>query len=142
MSGEKSADAATVLVVESQDAVRLLVCSTLQARGHDTLEAGDGLTAWQLFSRHRDRIGCLITNFVLPGFSGSALVDLARELRPDLPVLMISDTPHAVLAGEFPELARMSFLRKPFRADDLLAIVTAMLTPRVESRWRGSPPSH
>lgn len=130
MSRRKSTAAGTVLIVERQDAVRLLACSTLQAAGYDTLEAGDGLTAWQIFSRHRDRVDCLITNVVLPGFNGGALVDLARELRPDLPVLMVSDTPHALLATDLPKLERISFLRKPFRADDLLAIVTALLAPR------------
>ena len=130
---KKSPAIATVLVVEGQDAVRLLACSTLQAGGYDTLEAADGLTAWQIFSRHRDRIGCLITGFVLPGFSGDALVDLARELRPDLPVLIISETPHADLASTLPERYRTSFLRKPFRAGDLLATVTALLSPDAES---------
>jgi len=128
--GRKSTATGTVLIVERQDAVRLLACSTLQAAGYDTLEAGDGLTAWQIFSRHRDSIECLITGVVLPGFNGGALVDLARELRPDLPVLMISDTAQALLANDLPKLERMSFLRKPFRADDLLAIVMALLTPR------------
>jgi len=43
---------------------------------------------------------------------------------------MVSDTPHALLATDLPKLERISFLRKPFRADDLLAIVTALLAPR------------
>ena len=128
MPTKKSPATATVLVVEHQDAVRLLACSTLQAAGYATLEAADGLTAWQLFSRHRDRITCLVTDLVLPGFNGGALVDLARELRPDLPVLMIAEASHAHLADELPDLERISFLRKPFRSDDLLAIVTALLT--------------
>jgi DNA-binding response OmpR family regulator len=119
-----------VLVVGHQDAARLLACSTLQAAGYETLEAADGLIAWQLFSRHRDRIACLVTDFVLPGFNGGALVDLARELRPDLPVLMISEADHTHHADELPGLERVSFLRKPFRPADLLATVTALLAPR------------
>ncbi len=130
MPRRKSTAAETVLIVERQDAVRLLVCSTLQAAGYDTLEAGDGLTAWQIFSRHRDRIDCLITGVVLPGFNGGALVDLARELRPDLPVIMIPEAPHTLHDNDLPQLERISFLQKPFLADDLLAIVTALLAPR------------
>jgi DNA-binding NtrC family response regulator len=129
MPPDASSPAPTILVVESQDAVRLLACTTLQAGGYRTLEAPDGLAAWQLFSRHRDRIGCLVTGFALPGFSGGALVELVRELNPRLPVLLLSDVSHAQIAGAFPSLERISFLRKPFRADDLLAIVNTLLAP-------------
>jgi DNA-binding NtrC family response regulator len=120
----------TILVVDDQAAGRSLVCAMLQGEGYRTLDAADGLAAWQMLSAHRGRIQCLVTDFLLPGLNGGALVELARELWPHLPVLVISGQPHVQVTGAFPSLEEISFLRKPFHPDDLLAIVESMLTPR------------
>lgn len=115
--------APTILVVENQASVLSLTCSTLQAGGYATLEAVDGLTAWQMLATHRDRIHCLAIDFLLPDLNGGAIVELAREFWPHLPVLLISSQPHAQVTSLFPLLKDLSFLKKPFHDDDLLAII-------------------
>lgn len=130
MASDIPSPAPTILVVTDQAAVRSLVCATLQAGGYHTLEAADGLTGWQMLSAQRDRIHCLVTDFILPGLNGVSLVELARELRPRLPVLIMSGQSHTHITRIFPSLKDVSFLRTPFRDDDLLAVIETLLPPR------------
>jgi len=119
----------TVLIVEPDTAAREALRTMLQARGYRILDTADGLTAWQLLSTHRDLIHLLITEATLPGLGGGILVELARELWPQLPVLVLSAAPENTLARSFPALQERSFLKKPFRRDDLLATLEALLPP-------------
>ena len=104
MSPDISSPVSTILIVDDQAAVRSLIGTTLQARGYHTLDAADGLAAWQILTNRRNRIHCLVTDFVLPGLSGGVLVELTRELWPRLPVLIMSDQPHAHVTDMLPSL--------------------------------------
>lgn len=123
----------TVLVAEGRGAVRLGVCTTLQNGGYTTLEAPDGFAAWQTIKSQGGLIRLLVTDFDLHGISGGSLVELARELWPGLPVLLLSDQPQSHIRNLFPNMGDVSFLRKPFRPDDLLAIVASLLPPGAQA---------
>jgi CheY-like chemotaxis protein len=119
----------TVLIVEPDTAARAALYTLLQSRGYHTLEAADGLTAWQLLSSHRDQIRLLVTEATLPGIGGGILIELMRELWPQLPIVVLSAMPGAILARSVPALPQTSFLRKPFRQNDLLAVLESLLPP-------------
>jgi signal transduction histidine kinase len=114
-----------ILVVEDQDGVRQMMVDSLEEYGHDVKAAGTAEQAMEILARDA-RIRVLVTDIILPGgMSGVDLVRRARELTPDLKVLMISgnagqetiDPPHNGCA----------FLSKPFRASDLTRVVDQLL---------------
>ncbi|NPD68818.1 response regulator [Lichenicola cladoniae] len=80
----------TVLVVDDEQTIRMLVCDVLTDMGYATREAGTGATALALLQSDL-RIDMLITDIGLPGgMSGRQLVDAARATRPALKVLFIT----------------------------------------------------
>jgi CheY-like chemotaxis protein len=73
--------------------------------------------------RHYDR--CPVTDYVMPGMSGAALIEEVRRIVPDLPVLMMTGL-------EQPEgLARASCIQKPFQALELAARLAILIPEEV-----------
>jgi two-component system cell cycle sensor histidine kinase/response regulator CckA len=111
--------AGTVLVVEDEETVRRLACRVLRARGYRVLEARDGVEALRVVHKHPGRIDLLLTDIVMPGLSGPALVERLLPGAPGLKVLYI--TGYAEEAIE--RLARLpaggALLEKPFSARQL-----------------------
>jgi signal transduction histidine kinase/CheY-like chemotaxis protein len=116
----------TVLVVEDEAAVRMLVVEVLQELGYQVLEAVDGGSALP-FLQSDQRIDLLVSDFGLPGINGRQLAEIARRHRPELRVLLITGyAPNAEVRGEF--LAPgMDMLAKPFSIDQLAAKVRELI---------------
>jgi len=117
----------TVLVVEDDPAVRLLVLEVLNELGYAGLEAVDSESALQILAS-RDRIDLLISDVGLPnGLNGRQLAEVAREQRPNLPVLFV--TGYAERATERREFLGpgMQMITKPFAMEALAAKVKEII---------------
>ncbi|NQE63838.1 PAS domain-containing protein [Caulobacter sp. RHG1] len=117
----------TVLVVDDEPTVRMLVVDALAELGYACLEAPDGATGLRIL-QNNDAIDLLITDVGLPGgLNGRQVADGARALRPDLRVLFITGyAENAVLNHGHIEHG-MEVLTKPFAVSDLAARVDRML---------------
>ena len=117
----------TILVVEDDDAVRVLVATSLERAGYTVLAAADGRDALPIIERQPGPIHLLLTDVVLPAMSGQELAEHARASRPDMRVLFMSGyTPNAVVHhGVLDE--GVNYLAKPFSRGELLGQVRAVL---------------
>ena len=116
----------TVLVVEDEAAVRMLVVEVLQELGYQVIEAVDGNSALPHLTSAR-RIDLLVSDIGLPGINGRQLAEIARQHRPDLHVLFITGyAPNAQVRGEFLGPG-MDMLAKPFSIDMLGAKVRQLI---------------
>ncbi|MDB5535475.1 MAG: sensory box protein [Devosia sp.] len=117
----------TVLIVEDDASVRLLVVEVLGELGYRALEAGDGNQALPILQSDA-RIDLLISDVGLPGLNGRQLAEIARQSRPDLRVLFI--TGYAAMAASRSDFLEpgMDMITKPFAIDELAAIIQRMLS--------------
>ncbi len=106
----------TVLLVEDEPAVRMLVLDLLQALGYTALEARDAVTALPVLESDQ-RIDLLVTDVGLPGMNGRQLAEIARQHRPGLKVLFM--TGYAQKAAERQGFLDqgMDMVAKPFSLD-------------------------
>ena len=108
-----------VLLVDDNRAVRGMVSKMLTALGHDVTTAADGEEALRKLDEESPDV--LITDVLMPGeIAGTDLARVARERRPELPILMISGF------AEAPELD-FPLLSKPFRRADLERALRVLL---------------
>ncbi|WP_158635400.1 PAS domain S-box protein [Pseudomonas duriflava] len=116
----------TVLVVEDEAAVRMIVLEVLNELGYTALEAGDAEQALPIIQSER-RIDLLVSDVGLPGMNGRQLAEQARQLRPDLKVLFI--TGYAKNAETRKEFLgpNMDLLTKPFDIDALAVKIHDMI---------------
>ncbi|AZE84020.1 Sensory box histidine kinase/response regulator [Pseudomonas orientalis] len=119
-------DGETVLIVEDDPAVRVLVSAVLKELGYAFVEAGDATTAVPIIESDQ-RIDLLISDVGLPGMNGRQLAEIGRQLRPELKVLFITGyAEHAAVRGGFLDPG-MQLITKPFTFDLLTAKVREMI---------------
>ncbi|MDO6413949.1 ATP-binding protein [Sphingomonas sp. BIUV-7] len=122
-----SADARTVLIVDDEPTVRMLVVEVLEELGHTPLEAGDGAAALRILQSGA-RIDLLITDVGLPGqMNGRQVADAALALSPELRVLFITGYAENAVIGSRQLDPNMALLTKPFAMDALASRVREML---------------
>ena len=111
---------ATILVVDDEPTVRMLVVEVLQEMGCIALEAHDGNAGLKILNSGA-RIDLLITDVGLPGgINGRQLADAARQTRPNLEILFITGyAENAVLSHGHLDPG-MHVLTKPFTIEDLI----------------------
>ncbi|MFK3736153.1 ATP-binding protein [Massilia sp. TN1-12] len=112
-----------ILLVEDDDVVRNSVAESLQALGHQVVQAADGAAA--LVALERERPALMITDYLMPGMTGAELMRKAREVFPHMP--MIIATGYADMRAIEEILGDDLLLRKPFQLADLAASVDRAL---------------
>ena len=116
----------TVLIVEDDPAVRVLVSQVLSELGYAFVEAADADSAPPIIESSQ-RIDLLISDVGLPGMNGRQLAEIGRQIRPDLKVLFITGyAEHAAVRGGFLDPG-MQLITKPFTFDLLTAKVREMI---------------
>ena len=89
----------TVLVVEDEPLVRLLIIDVLDELGYKALEAGDGPAGLRILQSPQ-QIDLLITDIGLPGLNGRQVADAARVTRPGLKVLFMTGYAENAAVGQ------------------------------------------
>ena len=116
----------TILVVDDEPVVLMLVGDTLRDLGYTIIEARDGAEALRLWAKHRE-FDLVITDVGLPGgLNGRQLADALRVGTPDLPVLFITGYAENAALGNGTLDHGMEVITKPFALVDLAAKVKAM----------------
>ena len=119
-------DGETVLIVEDDPAVRVLVSAVLSELGYAFVEAGDANSAVPILDSAQ-RIDLLISDVGLPGMNGRQLAEIGRQYRPGLKVLFITGyAEHAAVRSGFLDPG-MQMITKPFTFDLLTAKVREMI---------------
>ncbi|KTQ98574.1 histidine kinase [Aureimonas ureilytica] len=114
----------TVLVIDDEPIVRMLVVDVLEDLGYTTIEAGDGPQGMKVIASDA-RIDLLITDVGLPnGMNGRQVADAARALRPQLKVLFVTGYAESAVLSHGHLEPGMQVVTKPF---DI-----AVLTNRIE----------
>jgi signal transduction histidine kinase len=80
----------TLLVVEDEKEVRLLICETLKELGYKVLSAPDGIDAIELLKTSQIKIDILVTDVVMPRMDGRELAVQLSDFIPNLKVLYMS----------------------------------------------------
>jgi PAS domain S-box-containing protein len=117
----------TVLVVEDEPDVRGLAREILESYGYRVLEAAGAEEALQISRSHQGAIHILVTDVVMPGFSGPVLASRLRASRPDTRVLYISGYTDAEIVHRGVLQRGANLLEKPFTPDALVARVREVL---------------
>jgi PAS domain S-box-containing protein len=117
----------TILLVEDEPSVRVLVNAVLARAGYRVLDAGDADAAMAIVQHHRGPIDLLLTDVVMPKMNGRDLARAIAARRPRIPVLFMSGYTDST-AIEAPEGAgAYAFLQKPFAAEALMAQIRELL---------------
>jgi PAS domain S-box-containing protein len=120
----------TVLLVEDEELVRMMLVEVLKAGGYTVLDARHGTDALDLAGQYEEPIHLLVTDMTMPGFSGLELARRLGEKRPSMRVLFISGYTDQE-ASQWGKLNQpVQFLQKPFHPDALMTKARQILDHR------------
>ena len=117
----------TILLVEDDDALRVLARKILVSRGYTVLDARNGEDALAVIERVAQRIDLVATDAVMPGMSGRALAERVGTLRPTTRVLLMSGYTDDDMIRRGILDPRIAFLQKPFTPGALARKVREVL---------------
>ncbi len=117
----------TVLIVDDEPTVRMLVTDVLSDLGYTAIEAADGAGGLSVLQSGA-RIDLLVTDVGLPGgMNGRQMADAARVGRPELKVLFITGFSETALPGDGRLEPGMAVLTKPFAVEALAARIRELI---------------
>ncbi len=117
----------SILLVEDEDGVRGIAAQLLQSFGYSVIEASDGEKALEIIKEQAGSIDLLISDVVMPGMDGPALLKEARPWLTNTRVMFISGYAERDLAKALEDDRAISFLPKPFTLRQLAERVKAEL---------------
>jgi CheY-like chemotaxis protein len=116
----------SILLVEDEEPVRMIVSRSLERQGYRVLQARSGTEAAHVLRDLNQRVDLLLSDVVLPGHTGIELAELGLRLRPQLRVLLSSGYSEEAISRRG-ELAQIPLIQKPFEPAQLLTAVRAVL---------------
>jgi PAS domain S-box-containing protein len=118
----------TVLVVDDEPAIRMLVVEILEELGYRVLQAAEGKTAVQILESD-EPVSLLVTDVGLPGgMNGRQLADAARQRDPHLRVLFITGYAETAVMGNGQLEPGMRIVTKPFTIETLAARIEELIS--------------
>ena len=124
----------TILLVEDEPVVRELAHMVLSERGYKVIEAHTPEEAERLAGKNGAEVHLLLTDVVMPGFSGRELAKRLTGRYPNLRVLYMSGYTHNVIAQDGTLEEGISFLQKPFTPQVLAEKVREALDRSVPTK--------
>jgi CheY-like chemotaxis protein len=109
----------TVLLAEDDEAVLRYTRVTLEGLGYRVLAAVTPQEALRLAEESQEPIHVLLTDVVMPGFSGKELRDKVRKTHPDLPCVFMSGYTADIIARRGVLEDDVDFLQKPASREEL-----------------------
>lgn len=117
----------TILLVDDATPLRELTRLLLEGCGYTVLDSANPAEAIHIAARHKGPLPLLITDVVMPGFSGLILAERLRAARPEISVLYTSGYADDEVAQHGLVGAECAFLEKPFTRDALIRKVREIL---------------
>ena len=128
--------AGQILVVDDEAPVRQTLKAALESAGYSVEQAGSIEAATPLLQTKA--FDLVLTDLIMPGASGLALLDYARQNHRLIPVVMVTGVSDISVALESIRLGAYDYLLKPFQREQLLAVVSRAWK-NTGWRWRTSP---
>lgn len=129
LEGIASGGNQSVLIVEDDDAVRLINQEVLEELGYEVSTARDAQEALYLLTK-LDRIDILVTDVGLPGMNGRQLAEIVQQRHPQLPVLFLTGYAEGAKARTDYLGPNMQLLTKPFTLELLASTIARILEKR------------
>jgi PAS domain S-box-containing protein len=117
----------TIMIVDDEETIRMLVKDILQDKGYQVMCAEDGMKAVSMYRENRHRIDLVILDMSMPGLTGKETFEKLKELNPDVKAILSTGYSRDERAREMLALGVRGFVQKPYRISHFAATVRKVL---------------
>jgi putative two-component system response regulator len=121
------ADRNTVLVVDDEETIRDYLKEVLDIEGYDCRVFPDSLAALDYLTRSEGPAHLMLADINMPAMNGIELLRNVKEIKPEMPVILVSGLYELALALDALESGAADYLRKPVLPNDVAAAVRKYL---------------
>ena len=118
-----------VLIVDDEPPIRKLLRMGLGTQGYHIIDAPNAKAALELMAAEPDLV---ILDLGLPDMQGLELLRQIRQLREDVPIVVLSSRGDEVAKVEALDLGADDYVTKPFGMEELLARIRAALRHQLQ----------
>ncbi len=118
---------ARILLVDDEESVLRTVGMLFRSEGHEVVPIREGERALELI-RSQDPFDLLLADIRMEPVDGMQVIKLAHELRPAMPVVVISAYCSEKIVRQALALGCTSYVKKPFKLEEVLDAVRDALT--------------
>ncbi|MVM40271.1 response regulator [Spirosoma sp. HMF3257] len=122
----------TVLLIEDEPALGMIVRDSLEVRGFTVLYASEGNEGLALFRQHQPDI--VVADVMMPQMDGFTLAEHIRQDDPDVPIMFLTARSQTADVVRGFELGGNDYLKKPFSLDELIVRINALLRRKPTSQ--------
>jgi DNA-binding NtrC family response regulator len=116
---------AKILIVDDQEMMRDSLAATLAREGHEVVAANDGPLALTRLSANK--FDLMISDLKMPKMTGIELLQEAKKVRPEMPVVLMTAYAAVNTAVEAMKLGAYDYIQKPFDGDEIKLLVERTL---------------
>lgn len=116
-----------VLVVDDEPQITILIREALRSTGLEILTFNSSRDAFEAIAADPHRFDLVVTDQTMPGMTGVELVQAVRQLRPDLPIILMTGYSVAIDEAQAQILGIDRFLTKPLEVGALVETVCALV---------------
>ncbi len=114
-------------MVDDEASIRTITSKTLTATGYRVLTAADGMEAVALYLKHRNKIGVVLTDMMMPVMDGRATIHALMRIDPEVKIVAASGLKANGESAKVSVPGVKYFLAKPYTAETLLKTIRKIL---------------
>ncbi len=115
-----------ILFIDDEEDIAVLGGYLLERDGHRVTTMTDPQAAWELVQRTPDRWHCVVSDISMPDLSGERLAARLLELRPELPVVLITGADDAAAPDPAAQPNVKGLIHKPFTRETLCSVMAGL----------------
>ena len=128
VSVKNSVSDGTILVIDDEEPIRLMLTKTLSYVGYKVLDAESGKEGIEKYKKNIESISLVILDVILPEMDGVQIYKELKKINPDVRILVSSGFASNKQTIELREMGVEGFLKKPYRQNELLEAVNKVFT--------------
>ena len=116
-----------ILVVDDDELVSEYLGALLEAESYDVMVLNEPTAALKYFRAHPDYFDLIVTDQIMPGLTGVEIARSILELRPDLPILLITGYSEKISAENAESFGLSGFFPKPINENLFLDKISNLI---------------
>ena len=120
----------TVLLIDDEQAVRLVGRTALSRLGYDVLLAEDGIEGVRIYEERHGEIDLVLLDLVMPNMGGARCLERMKAVDSKVKVILMSGFTRNCKLNDLMNQGCLAFLRKPFELGELVSLVDQTLFQR------------
>lgn len=115
-----------ILVVDDEVPIQVITTATLEVHGYRVMTASDGIEAIALYGQHKQEIGVVLLDMMMPNLDSITIVRALRKFNPQVQIIAMSGLATSDVVAQTVEEGVKAFLPKPFTATELLNTISSL----------------